>query len=186
MQTSDIIVYCDSGSSFNYHAKNRFLEYIDMLNLSEFDNFRMESKNTILKNCGQQKRFSNILMSKDTKVTDTTQLLGGYLLFKNCDHTKNLLNIFDLLSKDWELITDKYNNNQIPNFVENRHDQSIWSVLTKKYGGKIIENESYFDENVEKQYQYPFLSVRNYGHGKKDTFKFNLNFKNVKTTPVYF
>ena len=80
-----------------------------------------------------------------------------------------MLNIFfDLLSKDWELITDKYNNNQIPNFVENRHDQ-IFGVSYQKIWGKIIENESYFDENVEKQYQYPFLSVRNYGHGKKDT-----------------
>lgn len=184
----DIIVYCDSGSSFNYHAKDRFLEYIDMLNHSEFGNFRMESKKHHIEKFWTTKEiFQYFNVEKDNKVTDTTQLLGGYLLFKNCDHTKNLLNIFfDLLSKDWELISDKYNNNQIPNFLENRHDQSIWSVLTKKYGGEIIENESFFNKNEENQYNYPFLSVRNYGHGKKDTIKFNLNFRNMKTTPVYF
>ena len=43
-----------------------------------------------------------------------------------------------------------------------------------------------FNKNEENQYHYPFLSVRNYGHGKKDTIKFNLNFRNMKTTPVYF
>ena len=85
----DIIVYCDSGSSFNYHAKHRFLEYIDMLNFSEFGNFRMESKKHHIEKLWTTKEiFQYFNVEKDTKVTDTTQLLGGYLLFKNCDHTR--------------------------------------------------------------------------------------------------
>ena len=77
--------------------------------------------------------FQYFNVEKDNKVTDTTQLLEGIYYLKIVT-IQNLLNIFDLLSKDWELISDKYNSNQIPNFLENRHDQSIWSVLTKKYG----------------------------------------------------
>ena len=38
-----------------------------------------------------------------------------------------------------------YNNNQIKEFIENRHDQSILSVMSKKYGSEIIENETYFE-----------------------------------------
>ena len=48
----DLVVYCDSGTSFNFYAKNRFYEYIEMLNDSNYSNFRIVPKNT-----GPQKNF---------------------------------------------------------------------------------------------------------------------------------
>ena len=39
---NDIVVYCDAGSSLNYFAKDRFYDYINMLNDSEYGNFRIE------------------------------------------------------------------------------------------------------------------------------------------------
>ena len=38
----DIVVYSDAGSSFNYYAKDRFHEYIDSLNSTEYGNFLIE------------------------------------------------------------------------------------------------------------------------------------------------
>ena len=55
------------------------------------------------------------------------------------------------------LITDKYNHiNKHDAFKENRHDQSIFSLLTKTLGGEIIPNETHFLDNKELQYNYPF------------------------------
>ena len=87
---------------------------------------------------------------------------------------------------DHDLITDNYGNSELKNFQENRHDQSILSLLTKSLGGVFVENETFFSPNSEKQKSYPFLSVRNYGHGTRDKIKFKLNLKNIKKTPVYF
>ena len=114
-------------------------------------------------------------------------MLGGYLIFRNCEHTKYLLKVFfELITKDWKLITDHYNINQNKDFIENRHDQSILSVMSKKYGSVIINNETYFDNESKEQVNYPFLSVRNYGHGKKDKIKYLINYREVKTKPVFF
>ncbi len=185
---NDLIVYCDSGSSFNYYAKNRLLEYFDLLDSSEFGNFRIESKKIHIEKYWTTKeifKYFNVMDNKE--ITDSPQLLGGYLIFKNCEQTKYLLNIFfQLIRTDWKLITDEYNNNQIKQFIENRHDQSILSVISKKYGSVVIENETYFENESKEQLNYPFLSVRNYGHGKKDRIKYLINYKEIKTKPVFF
>ena len=44
LNDNDILVYCDSGSTLNYLAKQRFFEYIDILNNSKNGNLRFESK----------------------------------------------------------------------------------------------------------------------------------------------
>ena len=49
-----------------------------------------------------------------------------------------------VIDSDKNLITDHYNTNQISNFKENRHDQSILSLLSKKFGGVILKNETFF------------------------------------------
>lgn len=185
---NDLIVYCDSGSSFNFYAKNRLLEYFEMLNSSEYGNFRIESKQShIEKKWTTNEIFNYFNVLDDKQITDSPQLLGGYLIFRNCEHTKYLLKVFfELITKDWKLITDHYNVNQNKDFIENRHDQSILSVMSKKYGSVIIDNETYFDNKSKEQVNYPFLSVRNYGHGKKDRIKYLINYRNVKTKPVFF
>ncbi len=114
-------------------------------------------------------------------------MVGGHLFFKKCDHTQEFFYRFKkLLDFDKYLITDKYSRNQIESFKENRHDQSIMSLLSKKFGGEVLESQTYFDKNIDKQYDYPILSVRNYGHGVKDRIKYLLNIKNMRKTPKYF
>ena len=39
----------------------------------------------------------------------------------------------------------------------------------------VIENETEFKNRPDKQYGFPFLSVRSYGHGKKDYLNYFLN-----------
>jgi len=113
--------------------------------------------------------------------------MGGHLIIKNNNHTMEFFDLFfQTLKDDQKLVSDFYINNQINGFEENRHDQSIMSIITKMIGGVILDNETFFENNSELQKTYPILSVRNYGHGLQDRIKYELNINNRKNIPVYF
>ena len=184
----DILVYTDAGSSFNIFAKKRFFEYLEMVNDSEYGNFRIENPKQLVEcNWTTEELFKYFNIEQESKIRNSPQLLGGHLIFQNNKHSHEIFEeFFKLLDYDRMLITDYYNKNQINSFVDNRHDQSIFSLLSKKFGGVIIKNETFFEKNSTIQQNFPFLSVRNYGHGKKDRFKFYINYKNCKNRPIYF
>ena len=159
-----------------------------MVNDSEYGNFRIENpKQFIEKNWTSKELFEYFNIDKDSEIRKSPQLLGGHLIFQNNRHSSEIFEeFFKLLDYDRMLITDHYKKNQIDTFIENRHDQSIFSLLSKTLGGVIIKNETFFKKNSITQQNFPFLSVRNYGHGKKDRLKFYINYKNCKNTPIYF
>lgn len=189
LSANDLIIYCDAGASLNYKAKKRFYEYIEIINESQYGNFRMECETQYKEIQYTTKELFNYFnASNDSKIKNSTQLQAGHMIFKKNQHTKDYLNQYsELLKSDELLITDFYNSrSQNDKFIENRHDQSIFSLLTKTYGGEVIKNETEFKNNPSAQYSYPFLSVRTYGHGIKDQFNFYLNKKKYAKKIVYF
>lgn len=185
----DIVIYSDSGSSFNHKAKKRFFEYIEMLNDSDFDNFRIECEEQYLeKEWTIKQLFDYFSLSTDSKIGRSTQLEATQMIFqKSKDSMDYFSEYIDVLSSDMYLISDKFNNhNQIEEFKENRHDQSIFSLLSKRRGCVSIKNETHFSSNPSIQHDYPFLSVRTYGHGFKDKLKFKINYQKKYDLPVFF
>ena len=185
---NDLIIYTDAGSTFNYLGVKKLLEYIEQLNDSEFGNFRIEGKDEHI----EEKYTSNELLthfnvSKNKAIKKTVQLMGGHLIFQKNTHTQDFIQSFqNVISEDLNLITDFYTSNQKDNFIENRHDQSIMSLISKTSGCESIPNETYFEEGSDKQYMYPFLSTRNYGHGLKDRAKYYLHFGDSYKKIKYF
>ena len=186
---NDLIVYCDAGTSFNYYAKSRFLEYIEILNSSIYSNFRIESERHHLeKQWTSKELFNYFKINCDSEIGNSVQLEGGHMIFKSNIDTREYLKEYEnILNYDQNLITDFYNNkNQYEFFIEGRHDQSIFSMLSKTRGCEKIQNETKFHDRIDEQYEYPFLSVRKRGHGPKDKLKYAINYKNFKNTPNYF
>ena len=186
---NDLVIYSDSGSSFNYFAKERFNQYIDILNNSEYGNFRIECESIHKENkWTTSELFQYFNVDKKSKIATSTQLEATHMIFKKNSHTKDYLNEYKkLLDIDPYLITDKYNSlGQVEAFKENRHDQSIFSLLSKLHGGEYVLNETHFMDRINEQINYPFLAVRKHGHGLKDSIKFLTNYKNIKSSPVYF
>ena len=63
---------------------------------------------------------------------------------KKCNHSLLLINeCLKLLDFDKNLITDFYNKNQGEYFIDNRHDQSILSLMRKKYNSIVLNDETY-------------------------------------------
>jgi hypothetical protein len=91
----------------------------------------------------------------NSSIKESGQFQGGILIMKK---NKHLINIFEkcmeLLNNNNLLITDYYNKNQVKDFKDNRHDQSITSVIRKIFGSIVLSHETWH-ENEHKN-EYPF------------------------------
>ena len=60
------------------------------------------------------------------------------------------------------LCTDKYNNHQASYFKDNRHEQSITSILRKKIGSVVIDGDESWMVPFGKgaSLKYPFWATR--------------------------
>ena len=87
-------------------------------------------------------------------------------LYTNIDTKSSILcniNIEKILEDNLLLITDYYNkNNQNKEFINNRHDQSVFSIIRKIHGSIVISDETYFKErfNSKIAQKFPFWATR--------------------------
>ncbi len=162
MNLNDILVYSDSGSSFNNKGEARFKYYIDELNSSDKGTLRF--KMDFVENQWTTKEIFNYFdINPESSHGKSGQFHATHMIFKKNENSLEILNSFkELLNKDPYLITDIYNENgQIDSFKDNRHDQSILSLLSKIYGCvEITKDETCMSEILEDQENYPFLSTR--------------------------
>ena len=152
-----------------------------------FFSSRLESRKNksskIIEICKQLK-YSNYLSTMGS----LEYLSKDLALFKKNNHSEYVLNeFFKAVDYDSNLITDFYNETkQDKQFIANRHDQSILSLLSKTSGGIGLESQTFFKKGSQEQKNFPFLSVRHYGHKKKSIIRYHLNYKNIKNTPIFF
>ena len=169
----DILIYLDAGSSLNPRGKERFFEYIDLLNNSpeKYGTLAFQMSG----NCGPgnleiEKRwttreiFEHFEVDPNGEIANSGQYWAGGVIMKKNANLRKYMEVFlsTVLTKPL-LCTDCYNNNyQIPEFRDNRHEQSITSVLRKKMGSVVIDgDESWmlpFGEG--ESLKYPFWATR--------------------------
>ena len=161
---NDFIVYLDAGCTLNLKGIRRFYEYIKMFENTDYGilSFQTSHQEKIW-TTNQILNYFNIT-NNDTSIIESGQYVGGVLLLRNNDHLRKYINMFEkCIEQDKYLITDKYNNsNQSKIFRDNRHDQSISSIIRKKIGSIIIErDESWIPPfGRGESLKYPFWSTR--------------------------
>jgi hypothetical protein len=154
MQEGDIVVYLDSGCTINKNGEQRFKEYINLLNRSEHNSIGF-----VLPCLEKQWTTKELYNAFEMKEDNTGQILGGCMIYKK---NKKLLEMFEeilkVLQKDPFLITDKYNGQgQKSYFIDNRHDQSVFSLMRKKYKSIVLPNEIDNNAKIDK---FPFWATR--------------------------
>jgi hypothetical protein len=164
---NDFIVYLDAGCHLNKSGMNRFNEYINMFNNNEYGilSFQMIDQLEKWWTTSQILEYFNINnKDKDKIILETGQYVGGVLIMRKNEHLLNYINEFEnCIEKDKYLITDKYNKiNQASYFKDNRHDQSISSILRKKLGSIVIPNDESWKPPFGngKSLKYPFWATR--------------------------
>jgi hypothetical protein len=152
MQDGDILLYLDAGCTFNPTYKDRFFQYIDYLSYDDFLGFEIG----LLEKHWTKRDLFKLLNADFFKYTDTNQIIGGVFFLVKSEKTMNLIDEWKTISFIPHCINDhpSYNHNY-PGFTEHRHDQSVLSLLVKKYGGKLLP-----DETNPIREGYPILATR--------------------------
>lgn len=153
----DILVYADAGCVINGGGKARFNDYIDMLNTTESGvlGFQLEHKERAYTKSNMYNYFG---MSPETD--ESLQCLSGIIFLKKNANSVKIVTEWNEINQHYDLINDDVLPNEYPAFVENRHDQSIWSMLLKRYPHIELRDETYFGEDWNNGAKYPILAKR--------------------------
>lgn len=127
----DILFYADSGSVFVKTVEPIFQTIAN--DRSGVVAFNM-SGGHLEKHWTKRDVFRTTDTDSDP-YTDTPQRMASFMVFRGTEFAKALVREYLNLCCNPHLITDDPNMDGWvePGFQDNRHDQSIWSVLTKKH-----------------------------------------------------
>ena len=171
IKNDDFLVYLDAGCHLNKYGKKRFMEYFSLLDNSEYGilsfqmsgnkgpgSLEMEKKWTI------REIFEYFGVNPQSDIGTSGQYLGGVFIMQKNKHLEEYMTKFmEAIEYDPLMCTDDYNHkNQIPAFRENRHEQSISSVLRKKIGSVVIDGDESWMQPFGRgeSLKYPFWATR--------------------------
>lgn len=145
MNTGDYLVYADAGSSINQHGKERFDEYIDMLEASDMDiiSFNMPFHQEHTWTTEHIFKYFNI--SANDRIRTSGQHIATVLILQKGPHLRKWLDLINrALEEDALMFTDEYNaDTKYTGFKDNRHDQSVSSVTRKIVRSIVIPDDTY-------------------------------------------
>ena len=157
---NDLLLYLDCGCELNIRGKDRFMEYIKMVE----QNDSLASQLIGFKEKTWTKTDLFNFMETPLKDRESGQIQSNFIFLKK---TPNNINLLD----DWFNLQTVNNYHYVddtpslepndPSFVENRHDQSCFSLLMKKYNRFVIPDETYFHPDWNQGIKYPIWVIRN-------------------------
>lgn len=160
MNDGDVLIYSDAGCDYNPNAENRLRDYIDIVRKHEsgilcFEDPYLERQYTK----GDVFRY---FVGEDvpSRISDSKQRWSGGVVLRKCANSVALVDSwFDTSMNHYDLTTDKASTvPNFPEFIENRHDQSVFSILTKQFGAYALPPEELAKANFA---NVPFLPTRN-------------------------
>lgn len=161
IKEGEYLFYCDSGS--------RFIGSIDKLIESFDDNFDiMPFELQAIEKYWTKRDCFKLLECDEFNIIESKQILATFSLWKKTQFSMRFVEEWLHYAQDERILTDIDNILGFPNydgFVEHRHDQSIYSILTKKNKLKVYRDPSQFGNNYKDLYldsTYPqvLLSTR--------------------------
>jgi hypothetical protein len=130
MNNGDVLIYADSGCEIDVRKRNNILYMIENI---------CQTEHIISSFCDTEKKWVKkdiveYLNMDENMYLDTPQRQASSICIKKTNLTYSLVHEWYNACCNYHLIDDSPSISQNYNcFVENRHDQSIFSLLTKKY-----------------------------------------------------
>lgn len=111
------------------------------------------------------KRDAFILMGCDESLFfETPQRLSGYVLVKKTPYSERLIHTWLSWMRNFHIISDEPSTlgDNYSGFIENRHDQTVWSLLTKREGLVAfrdpncgVEGNAQYSKEIAERSSYP-------------------------------
>jgi hypothetical protein len=161
----DILIYIDAGCYINPAGVKRFNEYIEMLNNSDEGCISFQISHYKEKAWTTKEIFEHFNINNDSDdILETGQIMATIKMFKKNANAVNIVSTWlNALYRNPIVFTDHYNkNNQSEGFIDNRHDQSVCSIICKLYKTIVIEDETYFENGFgdEVSLKYPLWATK--------------------------
>lgn len=136
MNNGEILLYIDSGCEISKKEKNYLLQCIEKVKTDKIIG-TIAYENYIYKAIEKKWNKKDLIVKlgmTNTNFIDSPQRQASVILFLVCDETRALVNEWYELCCDYHNVDDSPSIIlNYPSFKEHRHDQSIFSLLTKKY-----------------------------------------------------
>ena len=152
---NDIIMYSDSGSVINPNGFKRIKHYYDILNSYDMICFQIKHDEIKWNKKDTVDYIFNIFGNSNYNLLNTKQITSCAMLLRNNEKTFNFMKLWYNISLNYHFIDDTLSNSpNFKEFIEHRHDQSIFSLLTKLYGMNIYFCKDNYEDSSE---DYEFL-----------------------------
>ena len=134
MNEGDILFYCDSGAFFFRNIKN-FLKRVGEFNIIAFDIPLIEEQFT-------KRLLFEKMNCNSNYYKKSNQIIATYFIMKKSKITIRFVDEWLNLCEQYDLISPSNQYNEINNFIAHREDQSIFSLLCKKYEIPVFQDIS--------------------------------------------
>lgn len=132
LKDGDILLYLDAGCEMPYENKeklNILIQQVKTELLISSTNYQTEKRRS-------KRDLIKYLDCDNSKIVDSSQRQPGAVLYYVCKETREFVNKWYELctEKNYHWIDDSHSTiKNYPEFKGHRHDQSIFSLLSKKY-----------------------------------------------------
>ena len=156
MEDNDVLVYADAGCVLNIQGKPRLLEYIQLANHdSGIVSFQMNLLEQVWT------KMDIIIELNGQDLLTTGHICATSFIIRKCPNSIKCVNLWYDTCCKYNLINDSPS--KIPNhpdFRQHRHDQSIWSIIRKKYGCVFLTDETWHNNFQNDGINFPIWAMR--------------------------
>lgn len=176
MPEGAVLLYCDAGCHLNPKGVARLQDYVNELNA---DSLGVKAFYTFYAHLDiAEKRwtkgdiFDYFHCRERRDVTEVSQIATTQILMRKCDSAMAFLREWNQVWYDnFPLIDDSPSiSPNFEGFIENRHDQSIFSILYKLRGGTPLPSGETDVADFSNMDRYPIWDVRDRGFKDKRFF----------------
>lgn len=162
MDIGDTLLYMDLGSHLNVKGRERLQEYFTLTDKSETGILAFRSPEHTDKKLTKMDVFKHFGVEDSTQYTDTMQIEATHLFIKKTDFTVSFIKEWlNVIYDDFSLITDSPSKAEnFKEFKDHRHDQSIFSILAKKYKITTLSTDETYSIDWATMSNFPLLAKR--------------------------
>jgi len=168
---NSVLLYLDAGCTLNLAnpaAQERFHKYLEFLEKQEILAFQLkdgqfhDSTSFCELNWSMGGLMNHLELTE--KERHSNQIESGVIFFRNNQISREFVSFWLSLARknDYEYIRESAIMEGNQQIGQNRHDQSVFSCLYKKFGYLPLSNETYFKNSWETNgSEFPIWATRN-------------------------
>jgi len=145
LRNGNVLVYADSGCICNRRGLKRLGEYIRAIDESRYGVLSFQAPQWLESTYTTRQIFEAFNLSTTNEHATSGQYHSTILIFVNNHHARDVVaKWLEFIRAHPSLITDAHNKDgQIKSFSENRHDQSVFSLIRKLRGSVVRRDDTH-------------------------------------------